>query len=839
MKPILARIKSFFSQKKERSDGDTEKTIPQSDPLDPIQAMRARRESFQTSELQLKTIKDYPIAELMPKDSAATKGAMDSARAEPAAKAMDSCAAAIGEMRELNAGVPNAIMGWYAAQTFIGYQACALIAQNWLVDKACSMPGEDAARNGWVIKAKHGNALSQEDHDRLRALDVDYKLMHNVVEFNRFKNVFGIRVAIFCVDSEDDDYYQKPFNPDGVTQGSYKGISQIDPYWMTPMLTAESTADPANINFYDPEFWIISGKKYHRSHLVIATGPAPADILKPTYIFGGIPLTQRIYERVYAAERTANEAPLLSLNKRTTALHVDLEAVAANQESFEGKLLTWVRYRDNHAVKVLGKDEVMEQFDTSLTDFDSIIMNQFQLVAAIAKTPATKLLGTSPKGFNATGEFESKSYHEELGSIQTHTMQPMVDRHYLLLCLSEGIEAELEIVWNPVDTPTAKELADLNDKKADTRQKYVNMGSVSPDEVRDTLRDDDRSGFNHLSDEDAEETPGGSPENMAEISRNEYGSVESSAEATRAGAQAAQSSAQLIKSGVDPKLAAATAETFRPKGLQGEVAAANAAAQGVAPQVREDDGTAALPGVAPAPNRKGPVFPIAKEPGVNSPMQSDELEGDSEAVAILRQLSSRLSQIESSLPGAVVGAGDAPNGHVRTVMPGTTGVIPSVVGVLGRVPQSNPEKLPKLKVLGLVAVIENPRGTIRSGQDLSGDTWSVKMPDHYGFIKGTQGADGDEVDCFIGQNLSSSKVFVINQVDVNSGEFDEHKCMIGYSDWDSARAAYEESHDGDFDGLETAYEVGVDEFKTWVSGEDLSLPLIGGIQVYPVNRNVV
>ncbi|AWD92401.1 hypothetical protein [Xanthomonas phage Carpasina] len=799
MKPILARIKSFFSHKKERSDSDTEKTIPQSDPLDPIQAMRARRESFQTSELQLKTIKDYPIAELMPKDSAATKVAMDSARAEPAAKAMDSCAAAIGEMRELNAGVPNAIMGWYAAQTFIGYQACALIAQNWLVDKACSMPGEDAARNGWVIKAKHDNALSQEDHDRLRALDVDYKLMHNVVEFNRFKNVFGIRVAIFCVDSEDDDYYQKPFNPDGVTQGSYKGISQIDPYWMTPMLTAESTADPASINFYDPEFWIISGKKYHRSHLVIATGPAPADILKPTYIFGGIPLTQRIYERVYAAERTANEAPLLSLNKRTTALHVDLEAVAANQESFEGKLLTWVRYRDNHAVKVLGKDEVMEQFDTSLTDFDSIIMNQFQLVAAIAKTPATKLLGTSPKGFNATGEFESKSYHEELGSIQTHTMQPMVDRHYLLLCLSEGIEAELEVVWNPVDTPTAKELAELNDKKADTRQKYVNMGSVSPDEVRDTLRDDDRSGFNHLSDEDAEETPGGSPENL------EY-------------------------------LEGASA-----MGMPGATvpAPANVAAQGVAPQVREDDGTAALPGVAPAPNRKGPVFPIAKEPGVNAPMQSDELEVDSEAVVILRQLSSRLEQIEASLPGAVVGAGDAPNGHVRTVMPGTTGVIPSVVGVLGHVPQSNPEKLPKLKVLGLVAVIENPRGTIRSGQDLSGDTWSVKMPDHYGFIKGTQGADGDEVDCFIGQNLSSSKVFIINQVDVNSGEFDEHKCMIGYSDWDSARAAYEESHDGDFDGLETAYELSAEEFKNWVSGEDLSLPLIGGTQVYPVNSDGV
>ncbi|MFL9599050.1 anti-CBASS protein Acb1 family protein, partial [Aeromonas veronii] len=68
----------------------------------------------------------------------------------------------------------------------------------------------------------------------------------------------------------------------------------------------------------------------------------PPDILKPTYIFGGIPLTQRIYERVYAAERTANEAPLLAMSKRTSTIHVDVEKAIANEDAFNARLAFWI-----------------------------------------------------------------------------------------------------------------------------------------------------------------------------------------------------------------------------------------------------------------------------------------------------------------------------------------------------------------------------------------------------------------------------------------------------------------------------------------------------------------
>src|SRR5690606_36986455 len=88
--------------------------------------------------------------------------------------------------------------------------------------------------------------------------------------------------------------------------------------------------------------------------------------------------------------------------------------------------------RNNYGVMLHGEGETVGQMDTSLADFDALLMTQYQLVAAEANVPGTKLLGTTPKGFNATGEYEEAVYREELESIQTNDLSPMLERHYKL-----------------------------------------------------------------------------------------------------------------------------------------------------------------------------------------------------------------------------------------------------------------------------------------------------------------------------------------------------------------------------------------------------------------------
>lgn len=413
--------------------------------------------------------------------------------------------------------IPSGQLLWYANQTFLGYQICSMLSQNWLISKCCLMPAEDCTRNGYEVTVNDGQEIDTDILDEIRKLDVEYDLNKNLIQFVQMGRIFGIRIAMFRVESSDPDYYLKPFNPDGVTPGSYKGISQIDPYWITPQLDAEAAGNPASIHFYEPTWWNIAGKLVHRTHLVIMRTEEVPDILKPTYVYGGIPIPQKIVERVYAAERTANEAPMLALTKRTDVLKTDTTQATANEPEtssgslgFAARIMEWVFNRDNYGIKVIGLDEEMEQFDTSLTDLDAVIMTQYQLVAAAANVPATKLLGTQPKGFNTTGEYEEANYHEYLESIQTHALTALLDRHHLLLIRSR-ISPEFNVpvfntavTWKPLDAMTAKEQAELNKMKAETGQILMTSGAIDGNDERERIITDPESGYTGLNNENVE-----------------------------------------------------------------------------------------------------------------------------------------------------------------------------------------------------------------------------------------------------------------------------------------------------------------------------------------------
>lgn len=423
----------------------------------------------------------------------------------------------------LGAGsIPDAQLLWYASQGFIGFQMCAILAQHWLVDKACSVPARDAIRNGYKVTLNSGVAADAVGIlDRLKRADKKYRIRQHCVELVKMTRVFGIRVALFKVergdpsDPDNSKYYERPFNPDGITPGSYKGIVQVDPYWCVPELSPKAVSDPTSTDFYEPTYWVIQGKRYHKSHLVIARGPDVPDVLKPSYQFAGLPLTQRIYERVYAAERTANEAPQLALSKRAMVFYTDTAAALADEARFTEKLSIWARFRDNHGVKVADKEgDQIEQYDTALNGFDETVMTQYQLVAAIANMPATKLLGTTPKGFNASGDYESASYHEELESIQTSDMQALIDRHNLCAMRSDiapvlGIRPlALTVEWNPTDAPTASEEADVQLKKAQTDAALVTAGALDGHDIRKRLASDPSSGYDGI---DVDDVPPPAP----------------------------------------------------------------------------------------------------------------------------------------------------------------------------------------------------------------------------------------------------------------------------------------------------------------------------------------
>lgn len=434
------------------------------------------------------------LAKLMPTVPHEEGTAMDAAGDIPAIKS----AYALSQPN-----ISEVLMMWYVSQSFIGHQMCAFLMQHWLIEKVCSMPARDAVRKGYEIVSANGDELPLEILQEIRRHDEAFKLDGNMMEFLRMGRGFGVRILFFKVDSPDPLYYEKPFNIDGIRPNSYRGMVQVDPYWTAPMLDAESSGQPDSMHFYEPTWWMINGKKYHRTHLIIFRNSEVPDMLKPSYIYGGVPVPQQIMERVYAAERTANEGPLLAMTKRTTVYKTNISEAFANKAKFDQRMADWIATRDNQQVKLADVDDDMQQFDTALGDLDAVIMTQYQIVAAAGNVPATKLLGTSPKGFGAAGDYEISSYHEMLESLQANDLNPLIIRHHQLVVRSfikpaHGIDPDLRAKWNSLDTPTATEEADIQLKQAQRDQALIDSGAIDGVDVRNRLIADPKSGYTGL-----------------------------------------------------------------------------------------------------------------------------------------------------------------------------------------------------------------------------------------------------------------------------------------------------------------------------------------------------
>lgn len=116
--------------------------------------------------------------------------------------------------------------------------------------------------------------------------------------------------------------------------------------------------------------------------------------------------------------------------------------------------------------------------------------------------------------------------------------------------------------------------------------------------------------------------------------------------------------------------------------------------------------------------------------------------------------------------------------------------------------------------------IENPKGSVRSGIDTEGNKWETTMQNTYGYIRGTEGVDGDHIDVFLSDDIdgwNGRKVFVVDQYN-EDGTFDEHKVMLGFNEADDAEAAYFANYDRNWAKKHKTVLTGVnlEEFEKWI-----------------------
>lgn len=405
-------------------------------------------------------------------------------------------------------GVANAVIyTFFAKHGFIGWQLCSMLSQHWLINRACRLPNEDALAPGWKLDWQNGNGAEEESEEKEKkaellkeCVEIANKKFHVAEKALRFginRSIYGQALAYFVIDGQDPS---TPLNIDGIKPGSFKGINVVEPYWAFPDWKTDSM-NPGSLNFYRPDFYTIGGQRIHRSRLVVKPFVEVPDVLKPSYYFGGIPLTQMIYERVYAAEKTANEVPELALTKRMLVVDANMADFVSNPDVMAAKMNLLAKFRNNNGVFFKDRPDQVQQVDTNLSDLDANVWTQYQLVASVSSLPADRLLCTSPKGFQSTGEYEERTYAQTLkSSYQEFAFREFLEKAHAIVMKSElGVSDPFVLNFNPIDTPTEAEKAQTLLTKASRDAALVNAGIISPEEARGALIADKESGYGDIS----------------------------------------------------------------------------------------------------------------------------------------------------------------------------------------------------------------------------------------------------------------------------------------------------------------------------------------------------
>jgi hypothetical protein len=293
----------------------------------------------------------------------------------------------------------------------------------------------------------------------------------------------------------------------GVTKGSLLGFKPVEPIWSTP--NAYNSIRPEREDFYRPDIWYVVGVPTHQTRLLTFISRPMPDILKPTYNFSGMSLSQLIEPYVIRWLKTVDSVNRMISMYSTSGIRTNMQATLAGDDEGPGgsmdvfkRMQLFTQMRDNRGLLMLDKaSEEWFQFNTPLSGLSDLQAQAQEHMAFPTHIPLVKLTGATPTGLNASSEGEIKVFYDYIAGLQKSAWVNNNLRMVLAIIqlhLWGKVNPKITHEWVALDSPTDKEESEMRKADGDRDAAYVNAGVVSQDEVRERLRMEKRSGYSFL-----------------------------------------------------------------------------------------------------------------------------------------------------------------------------------------------------------------------------------------------------------------------------------------------------------------------------------------------------
>lgn len=447
-------------------------------------------------------------------------------------------------------------MGQYPLTSFIGYGALQQIAQQGMI-RACIQTVADDCTRKW-IEIKGGEDSDPDQINKLQDLvDNKYKLRE---VFNKAFTTCGYMggAQIFVKTSKAEDL-TLPLSISAMSAELGKSATLqflvIDPVNVSP--SNYNSINPLEADYMKPREWLVLGQRVHASRLLNIVDNEPPLLLKPNYNFFGIPQAQILWDYVLHFNKCRVSAGKLLEKLSLLVVQTDMDSVLqdnAGVQLFDAKMDFLARYRDNDSVFVCDKEsEAVSNVQTTMAGATDVVRQALEMVAAINRTPAVKLLGISPSGFNATGESDITNYYDYIHSKQElHHDQLQKCIEAIQLVEFGYIDDSLGFEWVPLSEENSASKAMTAQTKVGALGQLLDRQVISAEELREAVKQDASFDLAFLDDE-LPDMPDEQEEFKTDFGEMEQG-LNAQAENMQSGGGERSSTQDLRKADEEPNL---------------------------------------------------------------------------------------------------------------------------------------------------------------------------------------------------------------------------------------------------------------------------------------------
>lgn len=380
----------------------------------------------------------------------------------------------------------------------------AMYRTDWLAGKVVDIIPDDMTREwrGFTGDIEPETVKLLEDEENRLNLSGNFNLAH------KWARLYGTAFIVMSID--DGLAPHEALDVDNLKPGSLRHIKAIDRHRVS---TAEiqPTYDPLSANFGMPEFYRFNetSVKIHHSRVLRFEGvQLPYDEFRRNNYYSDSVLS-RLYDALTNFNTTADGAA--SMVYETNVDIMKIKGLMGYLQSAEGEVLLRKRFTLASMLKSFNNMLLLdneEEFETKTNTFSGLpdLLDRYALfLSASSDIPATRLLGSSASGLNATGEGDLKNYYDAIRSTQKKEYKPKLDYFDRIMARSLGLSDDMDLSYefNSLFQMTPKETADLQFINAQRDSIYLDRDIVSEATVAKELKQNDT--YTNITDDDIEE----------------------------------------------------------------------------------------------------------------------------------------------------------------------------------------------------------------------------------------------------------------------------------------------------------------------------------------------